>query len=90
LPADALLVNPIIDRMNLVAKEGPVVNKNNGVLLLSRTSGAFQQMEEGCLPLSPRSPEETAEKLYEALTLSKDERRDMARRAREEVEHNDL
>lgn len=87
---DALLVNPLIDGMNLVAKEGPIVNKKNGVLLLSRTSGAFQQMEEGCLPLSPRSPEETAEKLYEALTLSKDARRDMARRAREEVEHNDL
>jgi trehalose 6-phosphate synthase len=87
---DALLVNPLIDGMNLVAKEGPIVNKNNGVLLLSRTSGAFQQMEQGCLPLSPRSPEETAEKLYQALTLSKEERGELAKRAREEVEQNDL
>ena len=87
---DALLVNPLIDGMNLVAKEGPIVNKNDGVLLLSRTSGAFQQMEGACLPLSPRSPGETADKLYEALTLSEDERHAMAKRAREEVEHNDL
>lgn len=87
---DALLVNPLIDGMNLVAKEGPVVNKNDGVLLLSRTSGAFQQMENACIPLSPRAPVETAERLYEALTLPKDERRDLARRAREEVEQNDL
>jgi trehalose 6-phosphate synthase len=36
-----LLVNPIIDGMNLVAKEGLVVNQRNGVLVLSRTAGAF-------------------------------------------------
>ena len=47
---DALLVNPIIDGMNLVAKEGPAVNKNNGVLVLSRSSGAFQQLALACIP----------------------------------------
>ncbi len=41
---DVLLVNPLIDGMNLVAKEGPVVNERNGVLVLSRTAGAFQQL----------------------------------------------
>ena len=87
---DVLLVNPLIDGMNLVAKEGPIVNTTDGVLLLSRTSGAFQQLEGACLPLSPGASVETAEKLYEALTLPKDQRRDLARRAREEVEQHDL
>ncbi len=37
-------VNPLIDGMNLAAKEGPVVNQLNEVLVLSRTTGAFQEM----------------------------------------------
>src|SRR6266566_4158645 len=50
---DVLLVNPIIDGMNLVAKAGPVVNQRNGVLVLSRTAGAFQQMGKASIPTSP-------------------------------------
>src|SRR6185312_11103409 len=44
---DVLLINPIIDGMNLVAKEGPIVNQRDGVLVLSRTVGAFQQLAKG-------------------------------------------
>src|SRR5260370_29118818 len=50
---DVLLVNPIVDGMNLVAKEGPVVNERNGVLVLSRTVGAFQQLGKFSIPTSP-------------------------------------
>ena len=41
---DVLLVNPIRDGMNLVAKEGPVVNDSDGVLALSREAGAFEEL----------------------------------------------
>src|SRR2546428_5235744 len=58
---DVLLVNPIIDGMNLVAKEGPVVNQRNGVLVLSRTAGAFQQLGKGCIPTSPIDVNETSQ-----------------------------
>ena len=34
---DTLLVNPIFDGMNLVAMEGPLVNRQQGSLILSRT-----------------------------------------------------
>src|SRR5260370_1208321 len=61
---DALLVNPIIDGMNLVAKEGPVVNKTNGVLVLSRSSGAFQQLADSSVPISRPCHISTAEALY--------------------------
>src|SRR5581483_2255880 len=87
---NVLLVNSLIDGMNLVAKEGPVVNKVDGVLVLSRTSGAFQQLGEASLPISPADNLETAEALYKALTLSPDERKRLAQMARAEVEHNDL
>jgi trehalose 6-phosphate synthase len=87
---DVLLVNPIIDGMNLVAKEGPAVNKRNGVLVLSRTAGAFQQLGKASIPTSPTDITETAQALYKALTLSAEERRVKATLARQIVERHDL
>ncbi len=87
---DVLLVNPIIDGMNLVAKEGPIVNAHDGVLVLSRTAGAFQQLAKGSIPTSPTDLGETALALYHALTLSPEERREKAEIARQAVERSDL
>ena len=87
---DVLLVNPIIDGMNLVAKEGPVVNSRNGVLVLSRTVGAFQQLGKACIPTSPTDVMETKEALYKALTLPSEERIAKAKLARQIVERYDL
>jgi trehalose 6-phosphate synthase len=83
---DALLVNPIIDGMNLVAKEGPAANERNGVLVLSRTAGAFGQLAEVALSVTPTDIDETATELYEALSMSERERAQRAERAREIVE----
>ncbi|GCE11133.1 alpha,alpha-trehalose-phosphate synthase (UDP-forming) [Tengunoibacter tsumagoiensis] len=87
---DVLLVNPIIDGMNLVAKEGPVVNQKDGVLVLSRTAGAFQQLAKGSIPTSPTDVVETSQALYTALTLSPEERKQKATFARQAVERSDL
>ncbi|HEY7420331.1 MAG TPA: trehalose-6-phosphate synthase, partial [Ktedonobacteraceae bacterium] len=87
---DVLLVNSLIDGMNLVAKEGPILNQRHGVLVLSRTSGAFQQLERASIPVTPASVEEAAEALYQALTLSSEERARKAELARQEVEQHDL
>ncbi|HEY6541560.1 MAG TPA: trehalose-6-phosphate synthase, partial [Ktedonobacteraceae bacterium] len=87
---DALLVNPIIDGMNLVAKEGPVVNKRGGVLVLSRTAGAFQQLGKFSLPITPTDITDAAEALYTALTMPDIERHTMAAQARLCVENHDL
>jgi len=87
---DVLLVNPIIDGMNLVAKEGSVVNQRDGVLVLSRTAGAFQQLGKASIPISPIDVTETARALYEALTMPAAERRNKATQARQIVERQDL
>ncbi|HEU0003710.1 MAG TPA: trehalose-6-phosphate synthase, partial [Ktedonobacteraceae bacterium] len=87
---DALLVNPIIDGMNLVAKEGPVVNKRDGVLVLSRTAGAFQQLGKFSLPITSTDITDTAEALYTALTMPATERHAMSTLARQMVENQDL
>src|SRR5947207_2344910 len=87
---DVLLVNPIIDGMNLVAKEEPTVNLTDGIVVLSRTAGAFQQMGKASIPTSPTDVHETAQALYKALTLPSDERRIKAALARQIVERQDL
>src|SRR6266699_4153481 len=87
---DVLLVNPILDGMNLVAKEGPVVNQRNGVLVLSRTAGAFQQLAKASVPISPIDVAETAPAIYKALTLPPQERKMKATLARQAVERFDL
>ena len=72
---DVLLVNPIIDGMNLVAKEGPVVNTRDGVVVLSETSGAYNEMAGEALAVAPTDVEGTTDALYQAITMSSEERR---------------
>ena len=83
---DVLLVNPLMDGMNLVSKEGPVVNEKDGVLVLSRGAGSFEEMGEAAVEIvDPTSVEETAGALERALDLSTVERgrraEDLRRRA---------
>jgi trehalose 6-phosphate synthase len=87
---DVLLVNSIADGMNLVAKEGPAVNRRDGVLVLSRSTGAFQQLGRCSLPIAPTSIDETARALYYALTMPREERRTRATIARQIVEQQNL
>ena len=82
---DVLLVNPVIDGMNLVVKEGAVVNDRDGVLVLSRTAGAFSQLEEAVLPVTATDVAETADQLYEALTMAEQERKHRAGLAKDVV-----
>ena len=72
---DVLLVNTLVEGMNLVAKEGPVVNGNNGVLVLSQSSGAHPQLAEGALSVAPADVEGTARALHQAITMAPAERR---------------
>jgi len=72
---DVLLVNPIIDGMNLVSKEGPLVNEKDGVLILSELAGSFEQLSPHCIPIAPTDLEGTVRALHQALTMPLDERR---------------
>ncbi|MCZ6892156.1 MAG: trehalose-6-phosphate synthase, partial [Chloroflexi bacterium] len=87
---DVLLINAVIDGMNLIAKEGPVVNAKNGVLVLTETVGAYQQLAEGALSVAPTDVEGTTEALYEALTMSEEERAKRQAVLVEAIEREDL
>jgi trehalose 6-phosphate synthase len=71
---DVLLVNPVIDGMNLVVKEGALVNRRPGVILLSRTAGAYEQMRDHVVGVPPMDVQATAEALEEALATPLEQR----------------
>ena len=87
---DVLLVNPVIDGMNLVSKEGPLVNANDGVLILSELAGAYEQLREHVLPVAPTDLEGTVRALHQALTLPSDERRRRSEALRQIVIDEDI
>ncbi len=87
---DVLLVNPVIDGMNLVSKEGPLVNQNDGVLILSELAGAHEQLQEHVLAVSPTDLEGTVRALQTALTMPADERHRRAQALRQIVIDEDI
>lgn len=88
--SDVLLVNAIADGMNLVAKEGPILNQKNGVLILSERAGAHQQLEPGALIISPCDVYATAEALHQALTMPPASRKEQADLLRWMIEREDI
>jgi trehalose 6-phosphate synthase len=79
---DVLLVNPLRDGLNLVAKEGPILNTTDGVLALSREAGSFAELSDEAIELNPFDVTGTAEVLARALTMNLRERRRRARSLR--------
>jgi trehalose 6-phosphate synthase len=71
---DLLIVNAMFDGMNLVAKEGPLVNERDGVSLLSENTGAHEELGEFALSVNPFDVQEQADAMHRALTMSAEER----------------
>ncbi len=79
---DVLLVNPVRDGLNLVAKEAPLVNSANGVVVLSRECGSWSEMRDGVIGVHPLDIFETRRALARALDLSRGERNTLSDEAR--------
>lgn len=77
---DVLVVNPIRDGLNLVAKEGPVVNARDGQLVLSNQAGAWIELRDAAFTIHPFDLSATATALEQALDLGDPDR---SRRAAE-------
>ncbi len=87
---DALMVNSVADGMNLVAKEAVTVSRRDGVLLLSETAGAHEELGQFAVTVHPFDVYQQAEALYEALSMGPDERRGRREAAAEAVRQNDV
>jgi trehalose 6-phosphate synthase len=87
---DVLLVNAVYDGMNLVAKEGPLVNSRSGVLVLSENTGAHAELAEWAVSVNPFDVLGQAEALHEALSMPGKERAARAEGLRQHVRVNDV
>ncbi len=88
--ADVVLVNPLIDGMNLVAKEAVIVSERDAALVLSETAGAFDQMADGAIPVAPADVVGTADALAAGLAMPAEERAERLARLRAGVEREDI
>ncbi len=71
---DVLMVNAMFDGMNLVAKEGPMVNERAGVSILSENTGAHEELGEFALSVNPFDIQELGDSIHAALTMPMAER----------------
>ena len=88
--ADVMLVTPLRDGMNLVAKEFPAARiDDDGVLVLSEFAGAADELTDAIL-VNPYDVDGTAEAIHRALTMDVTERRHRMRRLRQTVQEFDV
>lgn len=87
---DVLMVNPILDGMNIVAKEGSVINENNGVLILSTGAGCYEELKDGAVCINPYDLRQTAESIDIALLMDASSKAELLHEARDAIERNDL
>ncbi|TDD96790.1 alpha,alpha-trehalose-phosphate synthase (UDP-forming) [Actinomadura rubrisoli] len=81
--ADMIVVNPLWDGQNMVAKEGPVINEKDAPLLLSRNAGAADDLAAGALMVNPFDTAELADAMAAALDMTAEERAERAALVRE-------
>lgn len=81
--ADLCIVSSLQDGMNLVAKEfvASQGESGEGVLLLSRFAGASEELN-GMVVINPYDPEDFAQRIRDALVMTREERRSRMRKLR--------
>ena len=84
-----MVVTPVRDGMNLVAKEFVASRTDDdGVLVLSEFAGAASELTDALI-VNPYDVDGTADALHEALTMSETERASRMRALRASVIAND-
>ncbi len=86
--ADVIVVNALCDGMNLVAKEGPLVNKNDAPLILSSGAGAHEELGDYAITINPFDTRELSLAMETALELPKQRREETARHLRKRAGAN--
>jgi trehalose 6-phosphate synthase/phosphatase len=88
--ADVMLVTPLRDGMNLVAKEFPASRVDeDGVLVLSEFAGAADELTDALL-VNPYDVDGIAETIHRALTMDASERRHRMQRLRKTIHEFDV
>jgi trehalose 6-phosphate synthase len=86
--ADVAMITPVVDGMNLVAKEYVTVN-DDGVLILSEFAGASEEMSQALI-VNPYDLEMSARAILTALTMTPEERQRHSQALRSVVKQHDI
>ena len=87
---DVLLVNAVRDGLNLVVKEASLVNRRDGVVVLSENTGAFEELRDWVVPVDPDDLDGHVVALERALEMGPEERSLRAAALRLYVRTHDL
>ncbi|HXJ47829.1 MAG TPA: trehalose-6-phosphate synthase, partial [Candidatus Acidoferrum sp.] len=87
---DVLVVNPVYDGLNLVVKEGALVNRSDGVIVLSENAGAHEELQSNVLSINPFDIVAAADAMHRGIVMSEQERKRLNQGAREVVRTNDI
>jgi len=79
---DVLLVNPVFDGLNLVSKEGAVVNERSGSIVLSHNAGAFEELGDAVVGVNPFDVVATSDAIEQAIDMPDEARARNARKLR--------
>jgi trehalose 6-phosphate synthase len=89
--AETVLVTPLKDGMNLVAKEYCACSvEEDGAVILSEFAGASAQLQKGAIMVNPYDVESVADAIYQAFKMSKEERRTRMRKLRQSIRKHDI
>jgi trehalose 6-phosphate synthase len=87
---DVLLVNSVYDGLNLVSKEGALVNRTDGVIILSENVGSHEELHPHVLSINPFDIDATANAMHQGLVMGVEERRRRNAGARDVVRTSDI
>ncbi|UTB34096.1 MAG: trehalose-6-phosphate synthase [Methanobacterium sp. ERen5] len=87
---DCLMVNPLCDGMNIVSKEGPLVNKTDGTMILSEEAGSYEELKNHVIKVDPYDVSETADALYSAVEMNFEKRIKNSNGLKEVIEDNTI
>ncbi len=85
--ADVAFIAPLRDGMNLAAKEFVATNKRHGVLILSETAGAAEELSDALI-VDHSHPETLTNALNQAINMRKRELRNRLKRMRKKISTN--
>ena len=85
--ADVAFITPLKDGMNLTAKEFVASNQQRGVLILSETAGASEELRDALI-VNPNKPESVIDALNTALAMRRRELRWRLNRMRKDISVN--
>jgi trehalose 6-phosphate synthase len=86
---DYLIACSVADGLNLVVKEGAILNNRNGLIISTKQVGAMAELADFCIIAADANVTGITDALIEARNLSKESRRKMSFELKQQIQEFD-